>query len=134
MQLAELVQASNAVARTAARLEKIARLVEALHALAPEERRAGASWLSGELAQGRIGLGPAAVRRALAATEPAGAATLSVAEVDAALDRIAAARGGGRGRRRAGRACAGLSGARPRGGAARRAREGPRLVPGRGAG
>ncbi|WP_242340058.1 MULTISPECIES: ATP-dependent DNA ligase [Anaeromyxobacter] len=101
MQLAELVQASNAVARTAARLEKIARLVEALHALAPEERRAGASWLSGELAQGRIGLGPAAVRRALAATEPAGAATLSVAEVDAALDRIAAARGGGSGGERA---------------------------------
>ncbi|WP_242343060.1 ATP-dependent DNA ligase [Anaeromyxobacter terrae] len=101
MQVADLALASNAVARAAARLEKIARLAEALRALAPEERRAGASWLSGELSQGRIGLGPAAVRRALEGSEPAGAATLSVAEVEAALDRIAAARGGGSGGERA---------------------------------
>jgi DNA ligase-1 len=101
VQLAHLVQASNAVARTAARLEKIVRLAEALRALAPEERLAGASWLAGDLRQGRIGLGPAAVRGALSATEPTGEAALSVAEVDAALDRIAAARGGGSGGERA---------------------------------
>ncbi len=97
VQLAELARASNAVAGTAARLEKMAHLARTLRALAPEERLAGSSWLAGELRQGRIGLGPAAVRGALAATAPAEAASLSVADVDAALDRVAAARGAGSG-------------------------------------
>jgi DNA ligase-1 len=95
MKLAELVDASEAVARTPARLEKIARLAAALRALAPEERRIGVSWLAGELPQGRIGVGWAAVRSALAAGPAASAPSLSVAEVDAAFTAVATARGSG---------------------------------------
>ena len=101
VQLAELARASNAVAGTAARLEKIARLANALRALAPEERLAGASWLAGELRQGRIGLGPAAVRGALAATAPArdGGADRRRRRRGARTDRRRGARAGSGGER-----------------------------------
>jgi len=93
--LAELARASADVAATAGRLDKIARLAEALRALAPDERTPGASWLAGELPQGRIGLGYATVRGALAgAASPPGEAELTVGEVSRAFDAIAAARGG----------------------------------------
>jgi len=94
VKLAELAAASADVARTPARLEKVARLAEVLRTLAPGERRVGAAWLAGELTQGRIGLGHAAVRAALE-VPPGSTATLEVLEVEAALGRIAAARGGG---------------------------------------
>jgi len=93
VQLAELVHTSDAVAHTPGRLDKIALLAAALRALAPEERVAGASWLAGDLPQGRIGIGPAAVRAATAASAPASVPALSVADVHAAFDRIASARG-----------------------------------------
>jgi DNA ligase-1 len=93
--LAELVRASDAVARTPGRLDKIALLSSALRALSPEERLAGASWLAGDLPQGRIGLGPAAVRGALGgAARAETSAALAVGEVDATFAAIAAARGG----------------------------------------
>lgn len=95
MQLAELVRASAAVARTSARLEKIALLAEAIRALAPSERRAGLSWLAGDLAQGRIGVGWATLRASLGASPPAGAPSLSLGDVDAAFARVEAARGSG---------------------------------------
>ena len=74
----------------------------ALRALAPEERLAGASWLAGDLRAGADRARPrgGAGRARRRPNRPAEAA-LSVAEVDAALDRIAAARGGGSGGERA---------------------------------
>jgi DNA ligase 1 len=100
MQLAELVRASLAVASTPARLEKIALLAAILRALGPAERRAGVSWLAGDLPQGRIGVGWAALRAALGASPPAGAPSLSIAEVDAAFGQVADARGSGSAARR----------------------------------
>ncbi len=99
MRLADLVRASGAVAGTPARLEKIALLADALRALAPGERAVGVSWLAGELPQGRIGVGWATVRDALGATRAAAEPALSMADVAAAFDGIAAARGAERGRR-----------------------------------
>jgi len=97
VKLLELARASADVARTPARLEKVARLAEALRALSPGERRTGASWLAGDLAQGRIGLGPAGIRSALAAVPPAALPSLEVGEVDSALAAVGAARGSGSG-------------------------------------
>jgi DNA ligase-1 len=94
MRLAELVATSRAVAATPARLEKVARLAELLRRLSPEEAELGASWLAGEPRQGRIGIGPAALRAA-AAGPAAGAPDLSLAEADAALSAIAEVAGPG---------------------------------------
>ncbi len=95
MLLADLVRVSAAVGATRSRLEKVALLASALRTLAAEERRVGVSWLTGELPQGRIGIGWAGTRAALAASPPAPAPSLSLAEVDLAFSRIASARGGG---------------------------------------
>ncbi|MFT3913039.1 MAG: ATP-dependent DNA ligase [Anaeromyxobacteraceae bacterium] len=95
MRLQELARTSAEVARTSARLEKVSRLAAVLRALGPGERRLGAAWLAGELVQGRIGLGHATVRAALEAVPAAAEPTLELADVQAALERIAAARGGG---------------------------------------
>ena len=64
MLLFELVTTSQRVAETRSRSAKIAGLAELLRRLAPEEIDPAASWLSGSLRQGRIGLGWAAVREA----------------------------------------------------------------------
>ncbi len=92
--LADLVRSSGDVAATPARLEKVARLAEVLRALARDERATVASWLAGALPQGRIGIGPAAVREAFggpAAPSP----SLAVSDVDAALWHLVAVRGAG---------------------------------------
>jgi DNA ligase-1 len=109
MQLAELVRVSGTVARTSARLDKIALLSAAVRALAPAERRVGVSWLAGELPQGRIGVGWAALQGALAASPAAGAPSLALSEVDETFSRAAAARGAGSSGERA-RILAGLFG------------------------
>lgn len=101
MRLADLARTSDAVARTGGRLEKIALLAEALRALAREEREIGVAWLQGDLLQGRIGIGWAALRAALAASPPSPAPSLGVGEADAALAEIGRARGSGSGERRA---------------------------------
>ncbi|HEY6002178.1 MAG TPA: ATP-dependent DNA ligase [Anaeromyxobacter sp.] len=95
MQLVDFVHASLAVGRTPARLEKIALLAGAIRALSPPERRIGISWLAGDLAHGRIGIGWAALRAALGASPAASAPSLSIGEVDAAFGRVGAARGSG---------------------------------------
>ncbi|ABC83924.1 ATP-dependent DNA ligase [Anaeromyxobacter dehalogenans] len=98
MLLAELAEVSRAVAATPARLEKIARLADALGRLAPDERAVGASWLAGDLPGGRVGIGAATLRAALEAAPPERSGPgLTVAEVDAALRRIAAVAGPGSG-------------------------------------
>ncbi len=95
MRLADLVRASGAVGRTSARLGKVALLAGAVRALAPEERATGVAWLSGELPQGRIGVGWATLRGALEGTAPASEPALSVADAGAALGALAAVRGAG---------------------------------------
>jgi len=93
MLLAEIAGVSRAVTATSGRLEKVALLAGLLRRLAAEERPVVAAWLSGDLPRGRIGVGYAAVRSALAATGPAAAPSLDVAEVERALEAIRAARG-----------------------------------------
>jgi DNA ligase 1 len=94
MRLADLVTTSSRVAETRSRSEKIAALAGLLRRLGPGEIDPAVAWLSGHLRQGRIGLGPAAVRDASPGTA-AEEASLTVGEVDAAFDRIAGATGPG---------------------------------------
>jgi DNA ligase-1 len=92
--LATLVETSRRLTATRARRQKVDLLADRLGKLAPAEVPLGVAYLSGALPQGKLGLGYAALRAAWpasAATEP----TLSLAEVDAELTRIAAARGPG---------------------------------------
>jgi DNA ligase-1 len=94
MLLFDLVSVSRDVAATRSRAEKIARLADLLRRLEPVEIAPAVACLAGRLRQGRIGLGPAAVREAhpgTAAEHP----VLTLAEVDAAFERIAAASGAG---------------------------------------
>jgi DNA ligase-1 len=99
-QLAALVATSQRVAATAARRAKVQQLAALLAYLTPDEIDIGVHYLSGDMAQGKIGVGPAAVRVA-AATKAAPAETLSVLEVDRRLTELAAIRGAGSALRRA---------------------------------
>ena len=94
MRLADLVTTSARVAETRSRSAKTAALADLLRRLQPDEIDIAVAWLSGHLRQGRIGLGGAAVRNALpgtAADEP----SLTLGEIDAAFDRLAATTGSG---------------------------------------
>ena len=95
---ARLVEASEAVAATRARSAKVARLAELLRALDTAEVTLAVAYLSGELPQGRVGLGYATVFGVEA--PPAAQASLSLRELDARLDELSALRGAGSGRRR----------------------------------
>jgi len=90
--LAELVEASEAVAATRSRLEKVERLAGVLRRLAPEEVAPGVAFLSGELRQRQIGVGWASLRDL---SQPAEAPSLTVAEVDTAFERIGGLAGAG---------------------------------------
>jgi len=94
MQLSELVNVSAAVSSTRSRLKKRALLRDGLRAARADEIRLVVDYLSGILPQGRIGLGPAIVRKASGA-EPATDPSLSLLEVDAVLDDIASIGGKG---------------------------------------
>ncbi|HLJ21446.1 MAG TPA: ATP-dependent DNA ligase [Stellaceae bacterium] len=94
MRLHDIVAASQSVGETSGRSEKIRLLAECLRRAGPDEIEIAVGLLSGEPRQGRIGIGPAALRAA-ASAPPAAAPSLTVAEVDAALDRIATTRGAG---------------------------------------
>src|SRR6185503_2237113 len=90
--LAELVSASETVGATSARSGKIAALADALRATSPEETAIAVAFLSGELRQRQIGVGWAAVREA---PPPAGIASLSLIDVDAAFAAIGSLSGPG---------------------------------------
>lgn len=92
MLFADLAAATEDVRAVSGRKAKVERLALALRALAPEERRAGAGYLAGAPRQRVLGVGWAALREPPA---PADVGTLTVAEVDAALDRLAALSGPG---------------------------------------
>ena len=100
MQLEQLVDTSRRVAEASRRLDKIGLLAECLRALSPHELEIGVAFLAGETRQGRIGIGPAALRRAFE-SDAAARPLLSLADVDAALERLAATSGAGSARARA---------------------------------
>ncbi len=94
MRLSEVVDTSRQVSETNARLEKIDRIATLLRRLQAHEVPLAVAYLSGDLPQGRIGIGPAKVRDAFpesAAIDP----VLEVAEVEETFSRIASASGSG---------------------------------------
>jgi DNA ligase-1 len=94
MLVRDLVLTSATVARVSGRLKKTAALAELLRRLQREEVAIAIALLSGELRQGRIGLGPATIR----AARPAGSAAasaLTLAEVDETFERLAGMAGSG---------------------------------------
>jgi DNA ligase-1 len=97
---AELVRASQRVGASAARKIKVRELSSFLRALGQADIDAGVHYLSGEIPQGKIGVGFAAVRAA-ASTEASDTETLLIAEVDQRLTELAAIRGAGSAARRA---------------------------------
>ena len=94
MLFGKLAETSQRVAEDRGRLKKIGYLAECLRQLSADEVEAGIAFLAGDMRQGRIGLGYAAVRDAMP-ERPADAATLTVSEVDATFDRIATMGGSG---------------------------------------
>ena len=91
--LAELAAASGRVAGTPGRLEKVRILAECLGSLAAAEVGPAIAYLSGEIPQGKLNLGYAALR---AAARPAVAEPrLTLLEVDEAFRAIKQARGKG---------------------------------------
>jgi DNA ligase-1 len=92
--LASLVETSQRVGATSGRLAKVRELAACLRALAPDEIETGAHYLSGEIQQGRIGIGYATLRTA-ASSSPAEVGTLSLIELDGLLTDLATIRGAG---------------------------------------
>ncbi|MGH8193461.1 MAG: ATP-dependent DNA ligase [Woeseiaceae bacterium] len=89
-----LTETSEAVAATRSRLRKIDLLQACLRQFAPDEIETGVGYLIGTLRQGRIGLGPSAVRHALGVGAET-ASTLSIGDVDAAFEELASVSGKG---------------------------------------
>src|SRR5262245_30929013 len=85
MLLAEIAQASSDVAATSSRLAKIDRLATCLQVATPEEVAIAVAYLSGELPQGTVGVGWAALRDQ---GPRAGMPTLELLEVDKAITRL----------------------------------------------
>jgi DNA ligase-1 len=94
MRFAEIVAVSRAVAETSGRLEKIAHLASLLTRVPPAELAIVIPFLSGSTRQGRIGIGGALLSE-MRDVPPADAPTLELADVDAAIDRLAALSGAG---------------------------------------
>lgn len=99
MLFADVVATSATLAATASRTAKVAALAALLRRAAPEEVEAAAALLSGELRQGRSGVGWSTLSKLGAA--PADESTLSVAEVDQAVDALRDLAGPGSADRRA---------------------------------
>jgi DNA ligase-1 len=100
MQLHAIAALSEGLGRTGSRLARIQALADSLRNAAPQDVGVVAAWLSGELPQGRIGIGPAAVQQALGASFAPPEPRLTVAEVDTRLAAIATISGGGAATRR----------------------------------
>jgi ATP-dependent DNA ligase I len=92
--LADLVETSDIVAETSARLAKVRALAERLSALDRDEIAIGAQYLSGSVTQGRLGIGYAMLQAASDGS-PAPEPSLTLADVDRALGEIAVMRGAG---------------------------------------
>jgi DNA ligase-1 len=99
MRFEELATASREIAGTRSRLKKTERLAALLKGLSAEELTPSVALLAGEPRQGRIGVGGALLGRLFSqasASEP----TVSIAEVDAVLERFATIAGRGSARER----------------------------------
>jgi DNA ligase-1 len=96
--LADLVAASNRVAATSSRSQKVAILAELLRAVEPDEVAAAAAFLSGIPRQGRVGVGYSTVYRVEDA--PAAEASLTIGDLDLAVAEIQGTTGGGSAARR----------------------------------
>ena len=92
MLFAQLVDVSNRVAATSARNQKTSLLADGVAELADDELAVGVAFLSGAVPQGSIGVGYATVRRLHPGSSEPG---LAVADVDEAIDGIAAQSGSG---------------------------------------
>jgi DNA ligase-1 len=92
MLLEEVALASVAVAGTSSRLQKVALLAECLADATPDEVAIAVSYLSGELPQGTVGVGWAALKDRPPAAEEA---TLELLEVDAVVTELQAITGKG---------------------------------------
>jgi DNA ligase-1 len=98
---ADLVAVSRRVGATSARLAKVRELAAHLRAVEPSEIDTAVHYLSGEIPQGRFGIGYAVLRKASETSGAAAAAGLTLADVDRSLADIAAIRGSGSATRRA---------------------------------
>lgn len=98
--LNDLVETSQRVGASSARSTKIRELAAFLRTLAANEIELAVHYLSGEIPQGRIGIGYSALRAA-ASSPPSTAATLSLAELDHDLTALAGINGAGSAGRRA---------------------------------
>jgi DNA ligase-1 len=92
MLFAEIARASSDVAATPSRLAKVSRLTECLLGAAPDEVAVAVSYLSGELPQGTVGVGWAALKDLPSAASDA---ALELLEVDAAITRVQSISGQG---------------------------------------
>jgi len=93
MQLADLVTATDAVAATSARKEKIALLANVLRGARPGDMEIAVGLIAGDPRQGRIGIGWATV--AGLAVEPGTEATHSITDLDRLLTDVAGTTGPG---------------------------------------
>lgn len=97
-----IVEATDAVAATTSRTAKVARLAALLSAVAPGEVEPAIGFLTASVRQGRLGVGWRTLADLSAtAAVPIDQASLTVAEVDAAVDRLAGLGGSGSGAARA---------------------------------
>ena len=94
----DVVAASDAVAGTRSRTAKIDALAGLLRTLEPSEVPIAVGLLSGVPRQGRVGIGYATIRDL--PSHRAGAAALTIVDVDAAISAVEAATGPGAGARR----------------------------------
>ena len=99
MRFEELAIASREIGDTRSRLKKIERLSVLFAALAPNEIEPAVALLSGEARQGRIGVGGALLGR-LFSQPTSSTASVTVEEVDAALQRFSELTGPGSARER----------------------------------
>jgi DNA ligase-1 len=93
--LNDVVETSRAVGATRSRKTKVDALSALLRSSPPDEIAAVVCLLTGEPLQGRIGVGWSTLSSARADVEPAAESTVTVGELDDALDRIAATTGSG---------------------------------------
>ena len=92
MLLARIAQTSADVAATSSRLKKVALLAECLADATPDEVAIAVAYLSGELPQGTVGVGWAALKER---PRPAEAPTLELLDIDAVVTELQAISGKG---------------------------------------
>ncbi|MBV9189480.1 MAG: ATP-dependent DNA ligase, partial [Betaproteobacteria bacterium] len=96
--LAELVRVSNQVAATSSRLAKIRSLADFLRPLEREEIEIALPYLSGDIRQGKLAVGYAALQSAR--TGAAASPTLGLRDVDATFQKLKSVKGKGAAERR----------------------------------